>query len=395
MTISRPAPSGASLSALEQAMQWARRLEPGRDYRLDTSIQNVQLTAEGKARLAASPTDSTAHWRNPRQREELVDLALYANHLLERDRDYLLEGDSIALVDPTSGGADSGREWNRGLLQMLALKEGVRPPPIHQTVAQMSLQSLFSRYHWLGGTGGTLAPARLELAFLYGLRIARIHARAQRRWLRLPTRVFVQRFLVWRAVAQRVRELHSSGRPVLIGTDNLADAEALAAVLAKQGQRWKILGGRQDSLENSAIARAGRPLRVTILAQMAGRGTGIELAAGVAEAGGLHVIGCQFVAVRRIHRQLFDRAARHGEPGSGELMLCLDQGLLAQYLPFGLSRLLRQWFSKRGELPHRLGALLHAFAMWAEEFAQRWTLWRLRREDRSWRRRMTDAARAD
>jgi preprotein translocase subunit SecA len=393
MSISRPAPSGASLTALEQAMQSARRLEPDRHYRLDTSIQNVQLTAEGKARLAESLTNSSAHWRNPRQREELVDLALYAIHLLARDRDYVLQGNGVALIDPTTGQADSGRDWNRGLIQMLALKEGVTPPPINETVAQMSLQSLFSRYHWLGGVSANLRRARLELALLYGLRVTRIAAHVPRRWREGPARVFAQRFIVWRAVAQRVRELQAGGRPVLIGTDSLPDAEALAAVLSKQGLRSQILSGRQDSIENSAIARAGRPLRVTIAAQMAGRGTEIELAPGVAETGGLHVISCLFSAVRRGHDQLLDHAARRGQAGSGEMMLCLDQGVLAQRLPGALRDLVRRLYSGRIELPRALGSFLCALAQGIEKFVQRWTLWRLRREDRSWRRRMAMSAR--
>jgi preprotein translocase subunit SecA len=388
MTISRPAPSGASLNALEQAMLCARRLEPDKHYRLDTAIQNVQLTPAGKARLAESQNDSAAHWRNPRQREELVDLALYAIHLLVRERDYVQQDGSVALIDPTTGEPDSGRDWNRGLVQMLALKEGVSPPPINETVAQMSLQSLFGRYHWLGGVSASLAPAKLELAVLYDLRITRIGGRILNRRRRLPTRVFSQRFLVWRAVAQRVRELQETGRPVLIGTDSVADAEALAAVLSKNGLRWQLLQGRQDSIEHSAIARAGRPLRITIVAQAAGRGTSIEVEEGVAENGGLHVISCAFSGVRRAHHQLLARAARRGQPGSGEVMLCLDQGLLAQHLPQPLRHAARRLISRSGEVPSFLAPCLDAIVQRIEELSHRWTLWKLRREDRSWRRRM-------
>ena len=388
MIISRPAPSGASLNALEQAMLWARRLEPDTHYRIDTSIQNVQLTPLGKSRLNESAGDSAAHWRNPRQREELVDLALYANHLLERDRDYVLQSDSVALIDPTTGEPDSGRDWNRGLVQMLALKEGVTPPPINETVAQMSLQSLFSRYHRLGGVSASLAPARFELALLYGLRIARLAHPNPGRLKRAPTRCFSQRYLVWRAVAQRVRELQASGRPVLISTDTVADAEAVAAVLSKNGIRSKLLFGRQDSVEHSNLARAGRPLRVTIAAQSAGRGTSIELAPTVAEIGGLHVICCSFAGVRRTHRQVLSQAARRGQPGSGEVLLCLDQGLLAKHLPRPLQQLARHLAARQGEVPGIVGLCLDALAQRIEECSQRWALWKLQREDRSWRRRM-------
>ncbi len=389
MTISRPAPSGASLNALEQAMLCARRLEPDKHYRLDTSIQNVQLTPAGKARLAEATLDSAAQWRNPREREQLVDLALYAIHLLVRDRDYVLLGDSVALLDPTTGEPDVGRDWNRGLVQMLALKEGVQPPPINETVAQMSLQSLFGRYHWLGGISGCLTPARLELAMLYDQRIVRVSVNAPRRQ-RWPTRVFGHRFQVWRAVAQRVRELQTSGRPVLVGTDSVADAEALAAVLTKAGLRWQLLQGRQDSIEHSAMARAGRPLRVTIVAQGAGRGTTIDIEPEVAQIGGLHVISCAFSGVRRIHEQLLGRTARHGQPGSGEVMLCLDQGLMMQRLPAPWRRTAQRSL-RNGELPRFMAHVLGSLVQRVEELSQRWALWKLRREDRSWRRRLTSA----
>lgn len=388
MTISRPAPSGASLTALENAMACARRLEPDRHYRLDMSVQNVQLSPEGKARLGASAIDSAAHWRNPRQREELVDLALYANHLLVRNRDYIVQDNTIALIDPTTGEADAGREWNRGLIQMLALKEGVAPPPINETVAQMSLQSLVSRYHWLGGAGACLSPARLELAVLYGLRVTRVSGPLSARLTILGTRVFSQRFMVWRHVAQRVKELQGLGRPVLIATDSLADAEAVSAVLAKNALRSQILQGRQDGLEHSAIARAGRPFAVTIAAQAAGRGTHIEPGAGVAGAGGLQVICCSFAGVRRTHRHWLDRTARRGQPGAAELLLCLDQGLLAKYLPGSLHQFARRLVDKHGELPRLLAVSLCAGTIRAEEFMHRWALWKLRIEDRSWRRRM-------
>jgi preprotein translocase subunit SecA len=175
---------------------------------------------------------------------------------------------------------------------------------------------------------------------------------------------------------------------VLISTDSVADAEAVAAVLSKNGIRSKLLFGRQDSVEHSNLARAGRPLRVTIAAQSAGRGTSIELAPTVAEIGGLHVICCSFAGVRRTHRQVLSQAARRGQPGSGEVLLCLDQGLLAKRLPRPLQQLARHLAARQGEVPGIVGLCLDALAQRIEEFSQRWALWKLQREDRSWRRRM-------
>jgi preprotein translocase subunit SecA len=203
----------------------------------------------------------------------------------------------------------------------------------------------------------------------------------------MPTRVFGQRFLVWRAVAQQVRELQAAGRPVLISTDSLADAQALNAVLTKTGLNSHLLHGRQDGIEHSAMARAGRPLRVTIAVQLAGQGTHIELAPGLGEIGGLHVICCSFSGVRRVQFQMLGRAGRRGQAGSGEVLLCLDQGLLARHLPRSIQKFARRLATKQGQVPPVFAACLDWYAQRAEEFVHRWTLWKLRREDRSWKRR--------
>ena len=158
----------------------------------------------------------------------------------------------------------------------------------------------------------------------------------------LPRRLFPDRASLWDAVAARVAELHGAGRPVLVGTDSVADSEALARRLGEAGLPHAVLNARHDRDEARIVAQAGARGAITVATNMAGRGTDIPLADGVAELGGLHIICCQLNAARRIDRQLAGRAARQGDRGSVETWLSLDAPLLARALPRRLTPLLRR-----------------------------------------------------
>ena len=159
---------------------------------------------------------------------------------------------------------------------------------------------------------------------------------------RLPTRWFASRDALGRAVAERVRALQQAGRPVLVGAESVDDAEALSAALRAAAVAHALLDARNDANEASIVAAAGTGAAVTVATQMAGRGTDIALAAGVAARGGLHIIGCQLNAARRIDRQLAGRAARQGDPGSVEVWLSLDNALLRWRLPRPIRALLQR-----------------------------------------------------
>ncbi len=156
----------------------------------------------------------------------------------------------------------------------------------------------------------------------------------------LPARLFPDRGALWEAVALRVVEVNRTGRPVLVGTDSVADSEALSQRLNALGLAHAVLNARNDRAEAEIVARAGQRGAVTVATNMAGRGTDIALGAGLAELGGLHVLCCQFNAARRIDRQLAGRCARQGDPGSVETWLAADAPLFRQVLPGALRRLL-------------------------------------------------------
>jgi preprotein translocase subunit SecA len=180
--------------------------------------------------------------------------------------------------------------------------------------------------------------------------------------------VFRSREDQWKVVVQNVRAVHATGRPVLIGTDSVADSESLSRELTTAGFAHAVLNARYDSSEAEIVSRAGEIGRITVATNMAGRGTDIVLTERVVKLGGLHVICCQHNAARRIDRQLQGRCARRGEPGSVETLLSLDSPLIARALPSWI----RVWIHRHEELrPRWLVAALAAWIQRSEERRQR------------------------
>lgn len=294
------------------------------DYRVDESTKQVRLTEAGRARLGTRVAALGGRWRSPRLREEMLTLALTARHVYRRDVNYLIRDGQVEIIDEITGRAAPGRVWSRGLHGLVELKEGCRPSPATETLAQITFQRFFPRYHRLCGMSGTLREARGELREIYGLDVVCIPSRLPASRKSLPSRLYRARQALWDAVASRVADVRRTGRPVLVGTSSVADSESLSARLAAAGIAHRVLNARFDEDEAAIVACAGAPGQVTVATNMAGRGTDIPLGAGVVEAGGLHVMCCQFNASRRIDRQLEGRCARQGDPGSVERWISLD-----------------------------------------------------------------------
>jgi preprotein translocase subunit SecA len=315
------------------ALELARPLEADVDFQLDQESRQVRLSEMGEAKLAAATLGMPAAWGNRRYREEWLRQALSALHLYHRDRDYILRDGRIEIVDPTTGRVAVGRSWSRGLHQLIELKEACTPTPSHATSAQITFQRLFRRYHRLTGISGTLYESKSELDHTYGLAVLRVPLRLPSRRLTLPFRVHADRDALWSAVVERAGQMRAAGRPLLIGTDTVADSETLARRMAEAGIACRVLNARQDREEAETVALAGLRSQITVTTNMAGRGTDIPLGPGVGEVGGLHVISCQHNAARRIDRQLIGRGARQGSPGSTETLLSLDSELFQRHYP--------------------------------------------------------------
>ncbi len=316
-----------------QALDLAAQLHAPAHYTLDPQRRVAELTPAGEARLGELARGLGAAWASRPHRVQLARQALAACHLFRRDIHYLVVEGRVQIIDEATGRVMPDRSWDQGLHQMIETREGCTPTAERETLAAVSYQRFFRHYHHLCGMTGTAREVAGELWDVYGLPVMRIPTNRPMRLRRLPVTLLDDEAAKWNRVTHRVAGLHAAGRPVLIGTRTVGQSEVLSAALARAGLPHSLLNARQHAQEAEIVAAAGQPGRITIATNMAGRGTDIALGAGVAEGGGLHVLGTELHESARIDRQLAGRCARQGDPGSTELVLSLEDGVLAETLP--------------------------------------------------------------
>jgi preprotein translocase subunit SecA len=372
------------VQSYQRAMEIARGLRRGRDYEVSARERRCKLTDDGRDAIGAAVAaigSGPGLLRPLRRAHELVAAALSARHALQRDRDYAVVGGKLQLIDDVTGRIADGRQWTGPLQAMVEIKEGLAPSPVTRVSAQITYQRFFPRYLRLGGMSGTLAEARRELHLLYEGRVQRVPlARAdRRRWL--GERLFADGAHRDAALVARVREMVQRGRPVLVGTDSVAASQRVSHRLLAAGIDNQVLNAVQDADEAGRIARAGRAGVVTVATNIAGRGTDIALDEAARAAGGLHVIATMRNRSRRIDRQLIGRAARHGDPGSAEALLAIDDSLFAQAWPAALLRVLAHC-AHRGVIAALLARPFTAWTQGRAEQQQRAQRAQLRRSER-------------
>ena len=312
----------------QQALEFARSLSDPEDYLLDEFEHRIELTDAGHDKLDAFAEGLDGPWTSTRGRAELIRQSLSALYLFRRDQHYVVVDGKVQIVDESTGRVMPDRSWERGLHQLIELKEGVEPTARRDTLARLTYQRLFRRYVHLSGMTGTAAEVAREIKVVYGLDTARVP-------LRKPSRRVDQGFQCcrtldekWRRVADAAEDLAvRQRRPVLIGTRSVEASEQISAVLRQRGLAHALLNAKQDKEEAAVVAQAGSPGRITVATNMAGRGTDIELGAGVAEGGGLHVILTEYHDSRRVDRQLVGRCARQGDPGSCQAIVSLQDDI--------------------------------------------------------------------
>ncbi len=304
--------------------EWKR----GREFELDEKERTAALTPRGRtllAALAAANPDSTG----VRHLELYARNALKARHLLTLDRDYSVVKDSIVILDPHTGRLLHGRYWEDGLHRFVEIKEGLTPGGDSRLSSHMTLDAYFRGYRKTAGVTGTLSGSEAEFASAYGLATARVpphrpSVRVDRPPLLFPTRSAKLSAVVAAAVAAR-----RSGRPVLIGTKDVAESAIAAKLLAAAGEPFELLNGLQSD-EAGVVARAGRAGALTVATQIAGRGTDVKLTREARAAGGLLVLIATMSESERVDLQYRGRAGRQGDPGETRLFTCLEDDLLTR-----------------------------------------------------------------
>ena len=375
LIISAPEPSPMMVEAVLCARAIANELVLGADYTIHPVFRDVEFTPLGESRLERLTQPLPPVWHAPSRRKELVGQALTANAIFHRDRHYIIDDGKILIVDENTGRAMPGRTWSYGLHQAIEAKEQLEITPPTRTMARMTFQDFFRRYHRLSGASGTLQGIRNELWWTYGLMTFVVPTRLPSQLVTPRFRHFASSTEKQQAVLDTVAQLHRQGHPVLVGTRRISDSETLQQALGAMGLRCVVLNAKQHATEALVIESAGQPSHITVATNMAGRGTDIHISADVAAAGGLHVLMLDPHESARVDWQLFGRAGRQGAPGFAQGFISLEDDLLVRHTPWfarplsALARSSPRWRAQG--VP-----LLHALAQWVAQ----WRAWRQRKQ---------------
>jgi len=323
-----------------EAYDLAKRLELNKDFKIDVTVRNCELTAHGQDTLDRLGAESV-FFKGRRRREELVTQALTAIHCYTLNEHYLISDETdperpfaskVKIIDEFTGRVMKDRSWRHGLHQAVEVKEGSRITADQENMARLSFQRFFRQYPIMCGMTGTAWEAVPELWQIYQRSVTRIPTNRPCIRKQLPIRMFDRMDQKWAAVAERIVELHAKGVPVLVGTRSVLASEEVSRRLTEKGLAHNVLNASQNKTEAEIIAQAGLPRQITVATNMAGRGTDIKLAKGVADIGGLHVIATEPHGSGRVDRQLFGRAARQGDPGCAQMFCCAEDDLFLRHV---------------------------------------------------------------
>ncbi|MEW2352730.1 accessory Sec system translocase SecA2 [Spirillospora sp. NPDC029432] len=307
-----------------------RRLRPGLHFATDEEGRNVRLTSAGTREVErALGVDLYA----PGSLDVLtaVNVALHAEVLLRRDVDYIVRDGAVRLVSESRGRVALLQRWPDGLQAAVEAKEAVEASPSGEILDSITVQELVGRYPVRCGMTGTALGVAGQLREFYGLEIAVIPPHRPRIRVDEPDRLYATAVDKDIAIIEEIAAAHAAGRPVLVGTPDVAASERLARRLDRAGLERVVLNAKNDAEEAAIIARAGAPGAITVSTQMAGRGTDIRLGEGVTE--GLLVIGTARHHSGRLDDQLRGRAGRQGDPGTSVFFTSLEDDLVTRYAP--------------------------------------------------------------
>ncbi|MGA9108680.1 MAG: preprotein translocase subunit SecA [Smithella sp.] len=304
------------------------RLKRDTDYSIDEKSRTVVLTEEGVAHVEGYLNVQNLY--EPRNIElvHYVNQALRAHTLFKRDVDYLVKEGEVIIVDEFTGRVMPGRRYSDGLHQALEAKEKVKIEKENQTLASITFQNYFRMYKKLAGMTGTADTEASEFKKIYNLDVLVIPTNMPMIREDRNDLIYKSEKEKFNAVIKDVKDLNQKKRPVLIGTISIEKSELLSKYLTRAGVKHHVLNAKNHEREAEIVAQAGQPGMVTISTNMAGRGTDIKLGEGVAELGGLHILGTERHESRRIDNQLRGRSGRQGDKGSSHFYLSLEDDLL-------------------------------------------------------------------
>ncbi|HUG92219.1 MAG TPA: preprotein translocase subunit SecA [Planctomycetaceae bacterium] len=385
-------PAYDDVTKYPKADRIARQLTKDAHFEIKEKEHTCHLTDEGVRKAEELAGVESFYTAGNMEWPHLIDNSLKAHHLYKRDVNYVVENGEVVIVDEFTGRKMPGRQWSDGLHQAVEAKEGVRVKEENQTLATITLQNFFKLYKKLAGMTGTAMTEASEFWKIYKLDVISVPTNKPLRRVEHPDVIFRSVKEKWDAVIDEIREVHKTGRPILVGTTSIENSEVVSAKLSKWGIRHNVLNAKYHEREAEIVAQAGRKAAVTIATNMAGRGTDIILGGNpehmaweelkqrytsrlevpksewdelsqriaeregmtaegreVAELGGLHVIGTERHEARRIDLQLRGRSGRQGDPGSSRFFLSLEDDLMRIFAGEWVRNMLTRMGMKDGE----------------------------------------------
>ncbi len=298
------------------------------EFVVNEKDKNVNLTEEGVKRVEQFfKIENLADPENLEIQHNII-LALRANYLMAKDKDYVVKDDEILIVDDFTGRIMPGRRYSDGLHQAIEAKEHVKVKRESKTLATITFQNFFNKYDKKCGMTGTALTEEKEFREIYGMDVIEVPTNLPVQRKDLDDAVYRTRREKLNAVVNAIAEAHAAGQPVLVGTITIEASEELSGMLKKKNIPHKVLNAKFHELEAEIVADAGQMGAVTIATNMAGRGTDIKLGDGVKELGGLKIIGTERHESRRIDNQLRGRAGRQGDPGESRFYISLEDDLM-------------------------------------------------------------------
>ena len=363
-----------------EADRIARLLKPGAHFEVKEKERTAHLNDDGVREAERIAGVESFYTPGNMEWPHLIDNSLKAHHLYRRDRDYVVMNGEIVIVDEFTGRLMTGRQWSDGLHQSVEAKERVRIKEENQTLATITLQNFFKLYKKLAGMTGTAMTEANEFWKVYKLDVIAIPTNRALTRQSFADVIYRTDREKYQAILDELREVHETGRPILVGTTSIERSELISDMLKKYGIKHQVLNAKFHESEAEIVAQAGRKGMVTIATNMAGRGTDIILGGNpefmawadlkhlkdvdsrptyptrlevpkdvwegavskyepemkaegreVAGVGGLHIIGTERHESRRIDNQLRGRAGRQGDPGSSRFFLSLEDDLMRKF----------------------------------------------------------------
>jgi preprotein translocase subunit SecA len=274
---------------------------------------------------------------------------LRAHLMMEKDVDYIIAEEKVVIIDENTGRPQAGRRFSDGLHQAIEAKEGVTIQAETQTYATITLQNYFRMYKKLGGMTGTAMTEANEFKEIYKIDVLAIPTNRPNRRKDTDDEIYMTEREKYNAILKDIQVIHGQGRPILIGTESVEVSEKLSRILRQNKLEHTVLNAKNHAKEAEIIADAGEKAAITVATNMAGRGTDIKLKPGVADLGGLHVIGTTRHQSRRIDRQLRGRCARQGDLGTSKFYVSFEDSLMRLFTSPRITGFLQRFRPPEGE----------------------------------------------